>query len=231
MLAPCCRCPWSLWPCQHELRQRLQRSSGAAHGPQTQHKDAACIVGAPGSGSPGANCSRCVFALPWARRAPTPRGAHCGRTLGHPQHARHLYFALQLQALRCATCAPSSGCWRARCPIARAHRRGHATAGPSRARREPGTPQPCTRACGGTLNRETCLLAGCSPPAPRDGRPQAALTLRIALDLRPTAGNPFFRFTYPLQPLLAILLRDNSLGPDRQVARLTSLFAVLGQIL
>ena len=151
---------------------------------------------APGSGSPGANCSRCVFALPWARRAPTPRGAHCGRTLGHPQHARHLYFALQLQALRCATCAPSSGCWRARCPIAREHRREHATAGPSRARREPGTPQPCTRACGGTLNRETCLLAGCAPPAPRDGRPQAALTPRIALDLRPTAGNPIFRFTY-----------------------------------
>jgi hypothetical protein len=152
---------------------------------------------APGSGSPGANCSRCVFALPGARRAPTPRGAHCGRTLGHPQHARHLYFALQLQALRCATCAPSLGCWRARCPIAREHRRGHTTAGPSRARREPGTPQPCTRACDGTLNRETCLLAGGAPPAPRDGRPQAALTPRIALDLGPTAGNPIFGFAYP----------------------------------
>ena len=48
MLAPCCRCPWSLWPCQHELRQRLQHSSGAAHGPQTRHKAAACIVGARG---------------------------------------------------------------------------------------------------------------------------------------------------------------------------------------
>ena len=46
MPTPYRRCPWSLPFCQHERRQRLQRSSGAAHGPQTRHKAAACIVGA-----------------------------------------------------------------------------------------------------------------------------------------------------------------------------------------
>jgi hypothetical protein len=81
MPAPCRRGPWSLWSCQHELRQRLQRSSGAAHGPQTRHKAEPCIVGA--RIHPNA-ASRRPAPAPWAL---TARAAFC-RCLGSAEVPR-----------------------------------------------------------------------------------------------------------------------------------------------